>query len=148
MMGNFFAQAEESPGEKVQLNRAQIPVKFSYLLRQKDATFTFKSYRGMGSVGAMKQGAEIKAEDEFHGKSYYKDKVLVAEGVEGLVPVRGTTKELLEQAVGGIKSGMYYLGVKTIEQLWQDARFIQITQASLIESHPHDLLITNPGKSY
>jgi IMP dehydrogenase len=101
----------------------------------------------MGSVAAMKEGAKIKSEDEFHGKSY-NDRVLIAEGVEGLVPVRGTVKELLEQAIGGIKSGMYYVGAKNITELWGKAKFMQITQASLTESHPHDVLITNPGKNY
>lgn len=102
----------------------------------------------MGSVGAMKQGAEAKSEDEFHGKDYYKERVLVAEGVEGLVPVKGTVKELVDQAVGGIKSGFFYTGAKNIEELWEKAKFIQITQASLAESHPHDILITNPGENY
>jgi IMP dehydrogenase len=101
----------------------------------------------MGSVGAMRAGSKIKSEDEFHGKSYG-DRVLIAEGVEGLVPVKGTVKDLLDQAVGGIKSGMYYVGAKTIPELWAKAKFMQITQASLTESHPHDVLITNPGKNY
>lgn len=148
MMGSFFASAHESPGEKVQLSPEQIPAKFKFLLRTKQDSYWFKTYRGMGSVAAMEQGAKIKSEDEFHGKSYYKDKVLVAEGVEGLVPIKGTVKEIMDQALGGITSGLYYLGVKTIEQLWKEARFIQITQASLIESHPHDLVITNAGKNY
>ena len=101
----------------------------------------------MGSIAAMKKGAEIKSEGEFHGKDY-KDRVLVAEGVEGLVPVKGSVKELVEQAFGGIKSGMYYVGAKTIPELWKKAKFIQITQASLTESHPHDVLITNAGENY
>ena len=148
MMGSFFASSQESPGQKMELTPDQIPLKFKYLLRNKQEKYLFKTYRGMGSMGAMEQGAKIKSEDEFHGKSYYKDKVLVAEGVEGLVPVKGTVKEIMEQAIGGITSGMYYVGVKTIEELWREAQFIQITQASLIESHPHDLVITNAGKSY
>jgi len=107
----------------------------------------FKSYRGMGSVGAMRQGARIKSEGEFHGKSY-SDRTLVAEGVEGLVPVKGTVQSLLEQAIGGIKSGMYYTGSRSIEELHKNAQFIRISQASLKESHPHDILVTNPGKNY
>ncbi|MEK6882888.1 MAG: IMP dehydrogenase, partial [Nanoarchaeota archaeon] len=63
----------------------------------------------------MKKGAEAKSEDEFHGKNY-KDRVLIAEGVEGLVPIKGTVKDLSEQALGGIKSGMYYLGTKNIKE--------------------------------
>jgi IMP dehydrogenase len=74
--------------------------------------------------------------------------VLVAEGVEGLVPVKGTVKELMDQAVGGIKSGLYYIGAKNIAELQKDAKFIQITHASLAESHPHDVLVTNAGKNY
>ena len=95
----------------------------------------------------MKLGAKIKSEGEFHGKSY-KDRVLVSEGVEGLVPVRGTVRELIDQAVGGIKSGMYYIGAKSLPELYEKARFIKITQASLTESHPHSVLITNPGTNY
>ena len=101
----------------------------------------------MGSVGAMEKGAKIKSEEEFHGKDYG-DRVLIAEGVEGLVPIRGTVGELLDQAVGGIRSGMCYVGARNIKDLWEKSRFIQITQASLTESHPHDVLITNPGKNY
>lgn len=147
MMGSFFASAEESPGEVHVLDRAHVPHRFQSILTQRE-TYKFKSYRGMGSVGAMQQGAKIKSEDEFHGKNYYKDRVLVAEGVEGLVPIKGTVKELVEQSIGGIKSGMYYVGARTIEELWKKAQFIQITQASLTESHPHDILITNPGDNY
>ena len=101
----------------------------------------------MGSIAAMQKGANIKSEDEFHGKSY-KDRVMVAEGVEGLVPVKGTVKELVDQAIGGIKSGMYYVGAKSMKELWQKARFIKVTQASLTEGHPHDVLITNAGENY
>ncbi len=148
MMGSYFASAIESPGEKVELAADQIPGKFKHLLKDKKDSYWFKAYRGMGSIGAMEHGAKIKSEDEFHGKSYYKDKVLVAEGVEGLVPLKGTVKELVDQAVGGIKSGMYYVGVKNLAELQTQAQFIQITQASLTESHPHDLMITNAGKNY
>ncbi len=100
----------------------------------------------MGSTGAMEKGAKIKSEGEFHGKSY-KDRVLIAEGVEGLVPVKGSVEELLDQAVGGIKSGMYYVGAKNLEELVAKAKFTQITQASLIESHPLSVLITNGGQN-
>lgn len=147
MMGSFFASALESPGEVQTLTRSQVPHRFQSILTDKK-TYKFKTYRGMGSIGAMKQGAKVKSEDEFHGKSYYKDRVLVAEGVEGLVPIKGTVKELVDQAVGGIKSGMFYVGSRSIKELWEKAQFIQITQASLVESHPHDLLITNPGENY
>lgn len=147
MMGSFFASCEESPGEKVLLKKEHVPLRFKDILTIEKKEYLFKSYRGMGSVGAMKQGAKIKSGDEFHGKSY-SDRVLVAEGVEGLVPVKGTVKDTIEQAVGGVKSGMYYTGSRTIKELQKSARFIRLTQASLKESHPHDILVTNAGKSY
>ncbi len=147
MMGSFFASCEESPGKKVLLKKERVPLRFKDILKIEKEEYMFKSYRGMGSVGAMQQGAKIKSEGEFHGKSY-SDRALVAEGVEGLVPIKGTVEELLEQAIGGIKSGMYYVGTKNIQLLHKQARFVRISQASLKESHPHDILVTNPGKSY
>lgn len=147
MMGSFFASAQESPGKTINLTRDQVPHRFKSIFNHNIKTYRFKEYRAMGSIGAMKEGAKIKSEGEFHGKDY-KDRVLVAEGVEALVPVKGTVKELVDQAVGGIKSGMYYVGTKSIPELWEKARFIQITQASLTESHPHSVLITNPGQNY
>ena len=147
MMGNFFASCQESPGEHVELTPEQVPSRFKSILKQNKKTYTFKSYRGMGSIGAMQKGTEIKSEEEFHGKSY-KDRVLVAEGVEGLVPVSGLAQTIIDQTIGGIKSGMYYVGTKTIEELKNKGTFIQITQASLTESHPHDILVTNGGENY
>jgi IMP dehydrogenase len=147
MMGSYFASCEEAPGDVVELPAGQVPRRFQSIFNDKTKTYKFKSYRGMGSIGAMKKGAEIKSEDEFHGKSY-KDRVLVAEGVEGLVPVRGNVKDLVDQAIGGIRSGMYYVGTRNIAELQEKGKFMQITQASLIESHPHDLLVTNSGKNY
>ena len=147
MMGSFFASCVESPGEKVLLAKEHVPLRFKDILKIEKKEYMFKSYRGMGSIGAMQQGAKLKSEGEFHGKSY-SDRTLIAEGVEGLVPIKGTVSELLEQALGGIKSGMYYVGAKTIDELHKKAQFIRISQASLKESHPHDILVTNPGKSY
>ncbi len=176
MMGSFFASALEAPGRTVMLAKKFVPRRFLSVFGETDKVlppseektvkggevvindqtltsgsdeevYRFKEYRGMGSVGAMEHGAKIKSEGEFHGKSY-KDRVLVAEGVEGLVPVKGTVKELMDQAVGGIKSGLYYIGAQTIDQLQKEAKFIQITHASLKESHPHDVLVTNAGKNY
>lgn len=146
MMGSYFAQSLESPGKVVTFGRNEIPSRFQRISNIKKH-YQFKEYRGMGSEGAMKKGALIKSEDEFHGKNY-KDRVLIAEGVEGLVPIRGSVKDLVGQAIGGIKSGMYYIGAKNIRELWKKAKFIKITQASLTESHPHDIFVTNPGKSY
>ncbi len=147
MMGSFFASALEAPGKVIALTKEQVPHRFLSIFSDTVTSYKFKEYRGMGSIGAMEKGATIKSEDEFHGKNY-KDRVLVAEGVEGLVPIKGTVQELIDQSCGGIKSGMYYVGAKTIGELWEKAKFIQITQASLTESHPHDILITNPGKNY
>lgn len=147
MMGGFFAASEEAPGKVVTLTRTQVPRRFQSIFKQDVEEYKFKEYRGMGSEGAMKRGAQVKSEGEFHGKSY-KDRVLVAEGVEGLVPVKGTVETLVEQAIGGIRSGMYHVGAKSLPEFWEKAKFIQITQASLTESHPHDILVTNAGKSY
>ena len=146
MMGSYFAQTLESPGKVITLARNEIPSRFQRMSNMKKH-YQFKEYRGMGSEAAMKKGTQIKSEDEFHGKNY-KDRVLVAEGVEGLVLVKGSVRDLVDQAVGGIKSGMYYTGAKNISQLQEKAKFIQITQASLTESHPHDIFVTNPGKNY
>lgn len=147
MMGSFFASCEEAPGDTIKLKKDKVPHRFQSIFQKNKDEYLFKSYRGMGSVAAMEKGAKIKSEDEYHGKDY-KDRVLVAEGVEGLVPVRGSVKELVDQAVGGIKSGMYYVGARDLEDLWKKAQFIQITQASLVESHPHDILVTNSGENY
>ncbi|MBI2033004.1 MAG: IMP dehydrogenase [Candidatus Levybacteria bacterium] len=147
MMGSFFASASEAPGEILILKREEVPQRFQSIFNHTHKTYKFKQYRGMGSIAAMEKGAKVKSEDEYHGKTY-KDRVLVAEGVEGLVPIRGTVKDILDQAIGGMKSGMYYVGAKTIRELWQKSQFIQITQASLTESHPHSILVTNPGKNY
>jgi IMP dehydrogenase len=145
MMGGLFAASLEAPGKLITLKRNELPSRFQRMSNMKKY-YQFKEYRGMGSEGAMKKGAKIKSEDEFHGKNY-KDRVLVAEGVEGLVMVKGRVSDFIDQMVGGIKSGMYYVGAKNIGELWK-AEFIQITQASLAESHPHDIFVTNPGKNY
>lgn len=147
MMGSFFGSAMESPGKHISLTPSQVPGRFKSI-KNNQKTYLFKEYRGMGSVGAMTQGAKIKSEDEFHGKDYRGNGTLIAEGVEGLVPIKGTVAEMIEQMVGGIRSGMYYVGAKTIPELWEIAEFVQITPASLSESHPHDILMTNPGKNY
>ncbi|MGA2911797.1 MAG: IMP dehydrogenase [Candidatus Levyibacteriota bacterium] len=147
MMGSFFASAVEAPGKIVNLRPDQVPNRFKSSLNKKLKTYKFKQYDAMGSIAAMARGASIKSEDEFHGKSY-KDRVMIAEGVESLVPLKGSVEDIIDQAVGGIRSGMYYVGAKNIKELWQKAKFMQITQASLTESHPHDVLITNPGKNY
>jgi len=147
MMGSYLASSLESPGKVVTLHTDQVPSRFKSSLNANQTEYKFKEYRGMGSIAAMNEGARIKSEDEFHGKSY-KDRVLVAEGVESLIPIKGTLKDICDQAIGGIRSGFFYIGAKNIPELWKTARFMQITQASLTESHPHDVLITNAGKNY
>lgn len=146
MMGRMFAATEESPGKITRLAAEHVPGRFQNII-DGSADYCFKEYRGMGSIAAMKRGLAVSSEDEFHGKSYQGD-VLVAEGVEGLVPCSGTVKSLISTFAGGIQSGMYYVGAKTVPKLWDIAEFAQITQASLTESHPHDLFITNTGGNY
>lgn len=148
MMGSLFGSALESPGRVVKLNKDSVPSRFQSIWNSKNKIYLFKEYRGMGSAGAIQGGQKIKSEGEFHNKDYSQKSALVAEGVEGLVPVKGSVKDLVEQLVGGILSGMYYTGAKSIQELWQKARFIRITEASLKESHPHNILITNSGKNY
>lgn len=172
MMGSLFASCAESPGKVVILTKSLVPARFKSIfgkqgdalkdilkshhkeltisgssLQKVEESYYFKEYRGMGSVAAMEHGAKIKSEDEFHGNKY-NGKVLVAEGVEGLVPIKGTVKDFVDQSVGGIKSGMFYVGAKSIKELQREARFVQITQASLQESHPHDVFVTNGGNNY
>jgi len=146
MMGSFFASAIESPGRLITLKKNQVPSRFQSILNGKTRNYQFKKYRGMGSIGAMQKGAKIKSEGEFHNQEY-NHASLVAEGVEGLVPVKGTVEEMVEQLIGGIRSGMYYTGAKSIPELWQKARFMRITSSSLKESHPHDVLVTDFGKN-
>lgn len=146
MMGRMFAATTESPGEVVRLQAHQVPGRFQNILDGSDE-YIFKTYRGMGSIAAMQRGLAVSSEDEFHGKNYQGD-VLVAEGVEGLVPCNGPVAELAAKFVGGIQSGMFYVGALNFKDLWKTAQFMQITQASLTESHPHDLFITNTGGNY
>jgi IMP dehydrogenase len=126
MIGSLFAGTEESPGETI-----------LYQGR------TFKSYRGMGSTGAMEQGSADRYAQEGaeRGKS-------VPEGVEGRVPYKGVLGALVEQLVGGLKSGMGYCGVATIPELQQCAKFVRITSAGLRESHVHDVIITKEAPNY
>jgi len=146
MFGSFFASAIESPGKKVTLKPTEVPHRFKSIFNH-TGKYIFKEYRGMGSEAAMKRGASTKSEGEFHGKDYGQ-KTLVAEGVEALVPIKGNVEEIIDVAIGGIKSGLYYCGAKNLKELQKSSTFIQITQQSLMESHPHDILVTNAGKSY
>ncbi|HSX17231.1 MAG TPA: IMP dehydrogenase [Patescibacteria group bacterium] len=146
MFGRLFSATKEAPGKVVTLARADVPSRFKSIINDAEE-YTFKEYRGMGSVAAMKRGMEVSSEDEFHGKNFTSD-VLIAEGVEGLIPCSGSVHDLVVQVTGGVTSGMFYVGSKTIPDLWETAEFLRITQSSLHESHPHDLFITNPGANY
>jgi len=148
MMGRLFAATEEAPGEAVDVKKDQVPARFRSIISNEAETYRFKAYRGMGSVGAMERGKQISSEDEFHGKSYSGDSVLVAEGVEGLVPMSGNLETIVNTMLESLKSGFYYVGAESIPALWDQAVMRRITTASLSESHPHDLFVTNPGNSY
>lgn len=123
MTGSLLAGTAEAPGK---------------LVTQKGKRY--KTYRGMGSVSAMRQGSAQR-----YGQNYRRgqEKKLIAEGVEGLVDYRGKVSDVINQLIGGLRSGMYYAGVKNIKELQEHSRLIKITQASLIESHPHDINIKN-----
>ena len=148
MMGRLFAATEESPGEVVEFNSEQVPARFRSIITDGTESYRFKGYRGMGSIGAMERGKQISSEDEFHGKSFTDKTILVAEGVEGLVPSSGDLATFVGTMLEGLRSGFYYIGATNLEQLWQTAVFQHITSASMSESHPHDLFITSAGNSY
>jgi len=126
MIGGLFAGTEESPGETVLFQGR-----------------TYKVYRGMGSLGAMERGGR----DRYAQKDEPARK-LVPEGIEGRVPYRGTLSGVVYQLVGGLRAGMGYCGCRTIAEMQQKARFIQITQAGLRESHVHDVIITKEAPNY
>lgn len=141
MMGRLFAATEESPGALITLKKDEVPHRFQSIINGAH-DYTFKAYRGMGSPGAMKRGREVAAEDEFHGKSYTDNSKLVAEGVEGLVPCSGPVQDMVERMSESLRSGLFYTGAPTIPLLYDRATFRPITQASLHESHPHDIFVT------
>jgi IMP dehydrogenase len=147
MLGRLFAATLESPGTAVQIARENVPSRFKSIINGADS-YTFKTYRGMGSLGAMQKGKEISSEDEFHGKSFKVKGTMVAEGVEGLIPSSGPLSDVVDVMLEGVKSGLYYVGAQTISELWDTAEFQQITSSSLSESHPHDLFVTDSGNGY
>ncbi len=102
-------------------------------------------YRGMGSLGALE--ASKSSRDRYRQTSFGKDK-LVPEGVEGVVPYRGELKDVVYQLLGGLRSGMGYIGAATITNLQEKADFYRMSQAGLNESHPHDLIITREAPNY
>jgi IMP dehydrogenase len=127
MIGGLFAGTEESPGETILFQGR-----------------SYKVYRGMGSLEAMKTGSRDR---------YYQDDIessmkLVPEGIEGRVPFRGSLSASIQQLIGGLKAGMGYLGCRTIREVRENARFVRITSAGLRESHVHDVIITKEAPNY
>ncbi len=127
MAGSLFAGVEEAPGETIIYDGRK-----------------FKTYRGMGSLGAMQEGSKDR---------YFQDveddiKKLVPEGIEGRVPFKGTTAEVMTQYIGGLRAGMGYCGARTVRDLQQKAQFVQITAAGVAESHPHNVTITKESPNY
>jgi IMP dehydrogenase len=127
MIGSLFAGTDESPGEVV-IYRGR----------------SFKSYRGMGSLGAMKDGC---SKDRYFQEGTREEK-LVPEGIEGMVPYKGPLNAITYQLVGGLRSGMGYVGAASIRELQEKGRFVKVTAASMKESHPHDITITKEAPNY
>ncbi|HIE78738.1 MAG TPA: IMP dehydrogenase, partial [Candidatus Thioglobus sp.] len=128
MLGSMLAGTEESPGE-VELYKGR----------------SYKSYRGMGSIGAMNQ-AHGSSDRYFQSES--KADKLVPEGIEGRVPYKGSMRPIIQQMVGGIRSSMGYIGCETLEKMRSDAQFVQVTSAGMVESHVHDVSITKEAPNY
>jgi len=126
MIGGLFAGLTESPGDMILYHGR-----------------SFKVYRGMGSIGAMAKGSSERYRQSASGTGKF-----VPEGVEGRVPFKGALSDFVYQLVGGLRAGMGYCGTKTIEELRTDARFIQVSPASVRESHPHDIAITQEAPNY
>jgi len=126
MAGSLFAGVEESPSETILYNGRR-----------------YKSYRGMGSLEAMQHGSK----DRYFQSGVVEAKKLVPEGIAGRVPYKGTVQEVIYQLCGGLRSGMGYCGAGTIEAL-HNAKFTRITNAGVLESHPHDITITSEAPNY
>ncbi|MEO0292408.1 MAG: IMP dehydrogenase, partial [candidate division WOR-3 bacterium] len=124
MMGNLLAGTEESPGEII-IHEGK----------------RYKTYRAMGSISAMKKGSRDR---------YFQDKAIkfVPEGVEGMVPYRGSVRDVLFQLAGGVRAGMGYIGAKNIKELRRKSKFVIISPFGLKESHPHDIIITKEAPNY
>jgi IMP dehydrogenase len=127
MIGNLLAGAEESPGETILFQGR-----------------TYKLYRGMGSLGAMVKGSK----DRYGQADVAEEDKLVPEGIEGKVPYKGALSAIIYQLIGGLKSGMGYLGARNIAELQEKAKFVQITSQGLRESHVHDVSITKEAPNY
>jgi IMP dehydrogenase len=124
MVGSLFAGTEESPGD-IEIYQGR----------------SYKVYRGMGSIGAMKKGSSDRYFQE-------KDQKLVPEGIEGRVPFKGPLSETVYQMMGGLRAGMGYCGTRNIDELRTKTQFIRMTGAGLKESHPHDITITKEAPNY
>ncbi|WP_457753925.1 IMP dehydrogenase [Thermococcus sp.] len=127
MLGNLLAGTKEAPGKEVIINGRK-----------------YKQYRGMGSLGAMMKGGA----ERYYQRGHMKTRKFVPEGVEGVVPYKGTVGEVLYQLIGGLRAGMGYVGAKSIQELKEKGEFVIITHAGLKESHPHDIFITNEAPNY
>ena len=127
MIGGLFAGTEEAPGE-IELYQGR----------------SYKSYRGMGSLGAMQQGAA----DRYFQDAEQSAEKLVPEGVEGRVPYKGGVVPLVHQLMGGLRASMGYTGCASIEELRHKAKFVEITHAGMRESHVHDVQITKEAPNY
>lgn len=127
MIGSLFAGTDESPGEIILFQGR-----------------SFKAYRGMGSIAAMKEGSR----DRYGQGDQFLSSKLVPEGIEGRVPHKGPLASLIHQLVGGLRAGMGYCGCRTISELQERARFVRITSAGLRESHVHDVIITKEAPNY
>jgi IMP dehydrogenase len=132
MVGSLLAGTDESPGEVV-----------LYQGR------SFKEYRGMGSIGAMRKGARDRYfQDDFDLDAAGASEKLVPEGIEGRVPYRGTVAGVIHQLVGGLRAGMGYVGCGTVALLQERARMIRVTPAGVREGHVHDVVITKEAPNY
>ena len=127
MIGSLFAGTEESPGDV-----------FYYQGR------SYKSYRGMGSIGAMSRGSA----DRYFQQEINDSLKLVPEGIEGRVPYKGPVRTVIHQLIGGLKASMGYVGAKNILELKKKAKFVKITNSGLKESHVHDIQITKQSPNY
>ncbi|MRR10283.1 IMP dehydrogenase, partial [bacterium] len=127
MIGNLFAGVEESPGETILLSGR-----------------SYKVYRGMGSLGAMRAGSA----DRYFQEGGREAKKYVPEGIEGRVPYKGLLADTVYQLIGGLRSGMGYCGSKTLKELREKAVFVRISSAGLRESHVHDVVITKEAPNY
>jgi len=132
MIGSMLAGCDESPGDVIFVNGKQ-----------------YKSYRGMGSLGAMSsRGKKSYSKDRYFQAEVDSDDKIVPEGVEGRVAYRGPLSAVAHQLVGGLRQSMFYVGARTVPEMQEKGKFIRITAASLKESHPHDIEMTTQAPNY